>query len=143
MKVILIKDVPGLGQKYDVREVKDGYARNFLIPQKMAEIATPSALKSLAEKKIRAEQERAVKKDILEKMIKDINGMRIEVFRKVNEKGHLFDAVGKKDIAEILKEKRVEIPEKMISLETPIKETGEHKVKIGDGEVILIILPEK
>ncbi len=139
MKVILLQDVFGVGHKYEVKTVSHGYARNFLIPRKLAQIATLSSLKAIEVQKIRVEQERAIQKDILEKNLESLNNARIEIERKANEKGHLFDSVDKKEIEIILKDKRMEIPADMIELEKPIKEIGEHKIKIGDKEFTLAV----
>jgi len=139
MRVILLQDVIGVGRKYEVKTISDGYARNFLIPKKLAQIATSSALKAIEAQKIRAEQERAIQKDILEKNLESLNGARIEIERKANEKGHLFDSVDKKEISQILKDNHLEVSPEMVELDKPIKEIGEHKIKIGDKEFILIV----
>jgi len=140
MKVILTKDVPKLGIKYDVKEVSAGYARNFLFSRGLAEQATDKILKSVEIKKKQASQEKEISQDILEKNLVAIDGLRLTAEEKANEKGHLFAGVHKEEIVKILKEqKHVEIPPELIELEHPIKEIGEHKIKVGDKEFVLEI----
>lgn len=79
------------------------------------------------------------RKIFLEKNLESLSGVRIEIERKANEKDHLFDSVDKKEIYNILKDNHREVPENMIELDKPIKEVGEHKVKIGDKEFTLIV----
>lgn len=140
MKMILLQDVSGLGNKYDVKEVSDGYAHNFLLPKKLAELATDKIIKTAEIKKKRAEQLKEVDKDILEKNILELDGVKILIEEKANDKGHLFAGMHKEEISKILKEqKRIEIPAELIDLEHPIKETGEHKIQVKDKEFILEI----
>ena len=140
MKVILSHDVPDIGKKYDVKDVSDGYARNFLIPRKLAEFATPNLIKSAEMMKKREEQEKEISQDILEKNIAELDGLKISIKEKANEKGHLFAGVHKEEISKILKEqKHIEIPPELIDLEHPIKETGEHKISAKGKEFTLEI----
>lgn len=141
MKVILLHDVPKIGKKYDVKNVSDGYARNFLIPRGMAEIATDARIKSVEILKKQSEQEREIQRDILENNIKELEGIKISVREKANEQGHLFAGVHKKEISKILKEqKHIEIPPDMIEVEHPIKETGEFKIKVKGKEFALEVM---
>jgi len=144
MKIILTRDVPGLGGKYDVKEVSGGYARNFLIARGMAELATEKKIKAAEAKKKQVEQLKEVDKDILEKNLAELEGIRVSVEEKANEKGHLFAGIHREEISKILKEqKRLDIPPDLIDLEQPIKETGEHKIKAGGKEFILEINAKK
>ena len=79
MKVALLKDVPGLGKKNDVKTVSDGHALNFLIPQKLAEVATASVLARVELTKKQAEQEKKVMEDLLSKNIHTIDGQTVEI----------------------------------------------------------------
>ncbi len=136
MKVILLKDTPGLGNRHEVKDVSSGYARNFLIPRGLAELATENRIKSVEIKRKRAEEEKKITEDILEKNMAALDGLKISIEEKANEKGHLFAGVNREEISKILKEqKHVEIPAEMIQLEQPIKEAGEHKILVhGLGE---------
>ena len=140
MKVILLRDVPDVGKKYDVKNVKDGYARNFLIVKNLAKLATPAAIKALEVEKKRHEQEKEVQKDLLKINVQKLGEARIAIERKANEKGHLFDAVDPRDLSKILKEKyQLDIPADIIEIENTIKALGEHKFKIGDKEFTLTV----
>lgn len=144
MKVILLQDVPKLGNKYDVKNVSDGYARNFLFPRKLGEIATEKKIKEIETKKKQGEQIREIDKDILEKNIGELDGVKISIEEKANEKGHLFAGIHKEEISKILKEqKHIDIPIELIDLEHPIKETGEHKIPVKGKEFILEIKAKK
>lgn len=132
MKIILLKDAPGLGNKYDVKEVSDGYARNFLIPRGLAELATENRIKSIETKKTQVDEEKKISQDILDKNFNELDGLKISIEEKVNEKGHLFAGVHKEEISKILKEqKHIDIPSELIQLEQPIKEAGEHKIVVS------------
>ncbi|NOY35594.1 MAG: 50S ribosomal protein L9 [bacterium] len=144
MKIILTQDVSGLGRKYDVKDVSDGYARNFLIARGLAELATEKRIKAAEAKKKQTEQLKEIDKDILEKNLTELEGIKVSVEEKANEKGHLFAGIHKEEISKILKEqKRLDIPADLIELEHPIKETGEHKIKASGKEFILEINAKK
>lgn len=138
MKVILLQDVPGMGGKYEIKNVSDGYARNFLIPRKLAQIATTQSIQSIEKQKKQKEQEKEVQKDILGKNIEALENLTISVTEKANEKGHLFAGIHREEISRILKEqKQIDIPPDIIELEKPIKEIGEYKIKVKDKEFML------
>jgi len=140
MKVILLQDVPKVGHKYSIKEVKSGYARNFLLPQKLAQLATESAIKGIGAAKLKAEQERAIHDDLLVKNLESLVNLRVVMEEKANEKGHLFSIVHEDEVARILKEKyHIEIPAKFIETDKHIKEVGEYKVKVKDKEFTLEI----
>lgn len=144
MKVILTVGVPKLGNKYDVKNVSDGYARNFLIPRKMAQIAGEKDIKAIETLKKRHEQEKEIQQNILEKNINALDGIRVSVEKKTNEKGHLFSIIHPEEISKILKEKNhIDVPAGLIETKKPIKETGDHKIKVKDKEFILEVLALK
>ncbi len=134
MKVILSQDIAGLGKKWDVKEVKRGYGRNFLLLRNLAVLATK---KSIDNAKIRQEQElqeKSLKEDLLKKTLDRFKNSIILLERKANEKGHLFDGVDTRELAEIINEKfKIKIPVDYIKLEKPLKETGVHQVIIKSG----------
>lgn len=141
MKIILLQDVPKTGRKYDIKNVSSGYARNFLFPRGLAELATPDKIKSAETRKKQAEQEKEVQSDILDKNIDSLEGLIIEIKEKANEKGHLFAGINKKEISKILKEKsHLDVPVELIELDEPIKEIGKHKIKVKNKEFILNII---
>lgn len=140
MKVILLQDVPNLGRKHEVKNVSNGYARNFLIPRKLAKLATTQSIQAAEKEKKRLEQEKHIQKDILNKNIESLNGLRITVKEKANEKGHLFAGIHREEISRILKEQNhIDIPPELIELEKPIKEIGEYKIKVRDREFNLVV----
>lgn len=136
MKVLLIKDVKSLGKAGEVKEVKDGYGKNFLIGKGFAKHATPEILaehKAEQEKIAQEEaQEIARLKEIAVKLDKD----EIVITKKLGSNGHLFGAVTKDEIAHALKEQHnIEIDKKHITDKKAIKTIGEHDVdlKLGHG----------
>jgi len=141
MKVILLQDVPKVGHKYSVKEVSGGYARNFLIPRKMASIATEAAIKNVEAMRIKAEQERVIHEDLLNKNIESLEGVKITAPEKANEKGHLFSIVHEDEVSRILKQQHhIEIPAKLIEMDKHIKEIGEYKVKVKGKEFTLEVV---
>ena len=131
MKIILSQDITGVGRKGEVKNVSDGYARNFLLPNKLGQIATPAAIASADKLKKQMEQDKDVQKDILEKNIKGLKDLKVQLKAKANEKGHLFSIIHPDEISKILKEEHhLDIPSKMIEIEKPIKELGEHILKV-------------
>ncbi|MEI6190881.1 MAG: 50S ribosomal protein L9 [bacterium] len=138
MKIILLKDVKKLGKKYEVKEVSDGHALNMLIPGKMAIPATPGNVNMIEAKKKGDMVEIAKTEAELQKVLNEIKGISVEMKGKVNDKGHLFAGIHKEEISEaVKKQKGVNLTVEHLILEKPIKEVGEHsiKVKIGDREV--------
>lgn len=128
MKVILKTTVDNLGRPGDVKEVKPGYARNFLLPRKLAEPATPAALKYWEKgKEKRAAQvatEVKAAKDLAEKMA----GVNLSFSMPASDLGKLFGSVGKTDVLKSLKAAGYDVPKNAVSLDMAIKTTGEHDV---------------
>lgn len=140
MKIILMHDVPNTGRKYEIKDVSDGYARNYLLPRKLAQLATPANLKIIESKRKQRKDEQEIQHDILNKNLEALEKIKLEISEKANEKGHLFAGIKAEDISEALKSQhRIDIPADMIDLENPIKEIGEHKVKIKNTEITLSI----
>jgi len=123
MKIILKKDVQGLGYKDDVLTVKDGYGRNYLLPQGLAVLATERALKSLAEElKQRAHKLAKIKADAEDKAAK-FQGVSLTIHVKVSETGTIYGSVGPAQIAEELVKLGFEVEPKNVELK-PVKELG-------------------
>ncbi len=136
MKVIFLKHVPNAGNKYEVKNVSDGYAINFLIPNHLAEIATDSVMKRILSRKEQEDSEKKVHEDLLLKNIKDLDGVRIEMVEPANEQGHLFAGIHQAEIVPVIKEQtRLEILSDHIILKKPIKEIGEHKIEVKVQEM--------
>jgi len=132
MQVIFLQDVPRVGKKYDVKEVNGGYATNFLLPRKLAEMATPRALAALEMRQKEITIEREVQEDLLMKNLEEIKDKVVHIKAKADEKGHLFKGIHNKEIAEAMKvEHRADINPEFIDLEKPIKMVGEFDVLIN------------
>ena len=126
MKVILLMDVRGVGRKHEEKEVSNGYATNYLIPRKLAKYASTSAHKELEHQK--EERVKSTQAN-LEKLSEKLRGLdTVEIKAPANEQGHLFAAIGKKDVAE-----KTGLPEEIIMLDEPIKEIGSYQVLIKVG----------
>jgi large subunit ribosomal protein L9 len=132
MKVILLKNVPKLGQKYDVKNVSDGYALNYLLPRGLVQKATEEALRKIEEDKSRDLAQRKIQEELLLKSLDDLKKVTLNFEEKTNEKGHLFAGLTKEAIANGLKRQaNFTIEPENIILEKPIKESGEHSIKIS------------
>ncbi|MDR2036575.1 MAG: 50S ribosomal protein L9 [Bacteroidales bacterium] len=131
MEIILKQDINNLGSKDDVVVVKDGYARNYLIPQGFAIIATASAKKMLAENiKQRAHKEAKIKAEA-EKMAAKMEGLKLTIGAKTSSTGKIFGSVNTIQIAEALNEKGFEVDRKNILIkEDQVKEVGSYKAKV-------------
>ena len=136
MKVILLKDVKGIGRAHATVESKDGYALNYLIPKKFAIPATAGAMKEAALRQTRAAAHKEIDAKLLAQNIAGLAEARIVIRTKANEKGHLYDAVGAPEIAEAAKrEAGIDLPEDAIKLEKPFKELGTFNVPVSVGEI--------
>lgn len=129
MKIILIQNVPNLGKEGEIKEVAEGYARNFLLPKKMAEIATPAKIKETEEKKKGEEQKEKEAALKIKALAEKLNGVKIEIKGKA-KKGKLFGSIGKEEIKKELQAKGFDIKEKNIILKENIREVGERKVEV-------------
>ena len=130
MKVILKEDVQNLGQQGDVVEVKPGYARNYLMPQKLAILFTKQQKKSIEEAQRVEERKLEREKDQLESVLKQVEELSLSLKMQSEEDSKLFGSVTKLDIVKLLEENGITIDKKYIDLSSPIKTLGEHKVNI-------------
>ena len=147
MKVILLQDVDKVGKKYDVKEIKDGYARNFLIPKDLVKIANAKNMKWLeSQKQTKAAQaEEDLQK--VETRASAIDGQEIIISVKVGDKDQLFESITAQKISDKIKELGIVINASQIELDAPIKELGEFPVKIKfehnlEAEIKIIISEE-
>lgn len=135
MKVILLTDIPKVGNRYDVKEFKDGYAINVLISKGLAEMATPQALGKLASKKDEMDKKRKEEEKAFDSLIATIDNTTVTILAKANEKGHLFKSISANDVAKAIKDSSgVPVDEHSIIITGHIKEIGSHKVKIKRGD---------
>jgi len=130
MKVILTEEIRGLGTRGDVVTVKDGYARNYLLPKNLAREASTGNLKQIEHERrkwsLLAQQE----KDAAQKAADKVKGVKITIEKRVGEHGHLFGSVTANEIADALQEKGIEVDKRRIELEQPIKNLGLHDVDV-------------
>lgn len=129
MKVVLLKDVRDMGRAHTTVEVSDGHALNFLIPRKLAVVATSSAVKQadLRVKQVIDRKELDVK--LVEERLASLAEGHISIIKKANEQGHLYDGVDAKEIAEA-----AQLPVEVIRIEKPFKEIGVFEVPVSYGE---------
>lgn len=131
MKIILKEDVQGLGYKDDVVEVKDGYGRNYLIPQGKAVVATPSALKVLAENQRQRAHKLAKIKADAEASAEALKDVKLVIATKVSSTGTIFGSVNAIQISEELTKLGHNIDRKLIVIEQPVKEVGSYTAIIN------------
>jgi large subunit ribosomal protein L9 len=131
MEIILLEEVKGLGKKGDVVKVAAGYARNYLLPRKLAVEASVKKIKALQEQK-KAITDKNIKEEVAAKgMVQKLDGLTIQVAGKVGESGKLFGAVSSKDIVSALfKNHGLEVDKKKLLLKEPIKNLGTHLVTV-------------
>jgi large subunit ribosomal protein L9 len=129
-KIILLEDVPALGRRGEVRDVADGYARNYLLPQKLALHASAANLKNL--EGIKARQESRAAKTLAEAqtLARTIEALHLALARQASDEDRLFGSVGRNDIAAFLTQHGVEVERRRIALDEPIKTLGEFTVPI-------------
>ena len=130
MKVILKEDVQNLGQQGDVVEVKSGYARNYLMPQKLAILFTKQQQKSIEEAQRVEARKLEREKDQLKSVLKQVEDLSLSLKMQSEEDSKLFGSVTKLDIVKLLEENGITIDKKYVDLSSPIKTLGEHKVNI-------------
>src|SRR4051812_15106313 len=104
MKVILLKDVRKVGKKYEIKDVSDGFALNFLIPRKLAEVSSAQALKKLEQRKSQDAATMKVQEDLLLKNLKSLEGATVTLQEQANDKGHLFKGVHSEEIVTAIRE---------------------------------------
>ncbi len=130
MKIILLQDIANLGKKYEVKEVKNGYARNFLLPQNLIKLATKENMKWLKAQKEVIEQEAGEDLKIAQELASKLDDVEVSIIVKTDEGKHLFESITPAKIAEKLKAMGFEVKKSQIKLEKPIKELGEFSAEI-------------
>ena len=131
MKVILLKDVRRVGQHGEVKSVSDGYANNFLFPNKLAEPATDEKIKQAEAGKAARDAELAKEREQQDNKVSQLRGKKVVIQSRATEKGGLFKTITSKEIVKaILAEHSLEIPEDQIVIGEPIKTVGDHVVSL-------------
>jgi large subunit ribosomal protein L9 len=131
MKIILLKDVPKIGRKFEVKNVADGYALNALMPKGLAMVATLQAIAQIDKEKAKIQAEQKIQEELLLKNLGVIKELTVTIKEKANDKGHLFAGITREIIAHhILGATRLNIDVSHIKLDKPIKEVGSHQIPV-------------
>ena len=131
MKVVLLKDVKGSGKRDDIINVSDGYARNFLFPQKLAAEATPGALKEIQKKRAAQDAREAENLRMAQEKAAALKGRVIELEVKCGEKGRLYGSVTSAEVAEALeKQHQIKVDKRKIDIGDPIREVGDREISV-------------
>lgn len=148
MQVIFLKDIPGAGKKGQVKEVADGYARNFLLKQNLAKIANKETLAELKaqEERMKRQMEKELKEN--QELAGKVDGMEIEIKSKASSSGTLYSAINvEKIVQEVKKQLGINLKKEQVVIKSPLKEVGEQKtlIRFGHGleaELRVIIVLE-
>ena len=148
MKILLCEDITKLGWLGDVVEVNTGYARNYLLPQGLAKMATDVSIRAIAEEKAKRAEQRINDSRRLENAAKAVEGAEAVVAAKANEQGHLFGSVAERQIAANLRAQGFKVADDVVQLPEHIKEVGTHVVtlKFADNvtaTVNVVVVPEQ
>lgn len=136
MQIILREDIPNLGRPGDVVKVRDGYARNFLLPRNLAVEANPKNIRAFEHQKRLALMRREAKKGEALKMKERLEALRINIAARAGEEGKLFGSVTNIDIERALREQGFDIERRKVILPEPIKQLGDYTVAVKlDPEV--------
>lgn len=130
MKVILQKDVKGLGKAGSVIEVKEGYARNFLFARQLAVLADQAGINAMNVKSQAEQHRKDVDKKNMQELAAKLEGKNFTVKVKCGENGKLFGSVTSKEIADVMREQKYDIDKKKIVMEEPIRTLGQSKIEI-------------
>lgn len=130
MKVIFLKDVKGTGKKGEIKEISDGYARNFLFPKKLAVVASEGNLTTLNEEKKKNQELEAQKLQEANKLKEKLETLTLSFTTKVGKEGKVFGSVTSKQISEQLRSQGLDIDKKQIHLDDPIRSLGTTQVSV-------------
>jgi large subunit ribosomal protein L9 len=130
MKVIFLQDVKGQGKKGEVKDVSEGYARNFLFPRGLAKEASQGNLKTLEVQKQSEERRKQQEKQEAEALGKRLDAMTVVIRAKAGEGGRLFGAITSKQVSEALAKEGIEVDKRKIELDEPIRTLGITKVPV-------------
>lgn len=130
MKVIFLKNVPKIGRQHEIKEVNDGYAANFLFPQKLAEPATAKRVSEVQKMQQYLRVEREIRDDLLMKNLTALKDVVVTIHAKTSDTGHLFSGIKPEDIVQALKAQKVDLDPGSIQLDRPIKELGDYDVPV-------------
>ncbi|MBI2990409.1 MAG: 50S ribosomal protein L9 [Candidatus Magasanikbacteria bacterium] len=131
MKVILLQDVPGTGKQGEIKEVSQGFARNFLFKKSMAKLASLAAVSDLHAHIRKKEKEEEADLKTQQKTASKLDGAEIEILEKINDEGRLYASINSQKIANAIdKQLNLSIKPKQVSISSPIKAVGEYTVRV-------------
>lgn len=131
MKVILLENITGIGKKFEVKNIPDGYARNHLLPQKKIKIANSANLKKLEARCLALKKHKTEELVQVQDIAKQLNKFVLKLSVKVGEKGNLFESITKQKIADSLNQQGMPVEKSQIELTHPIKTLGNFSVTIN------------
>ncbi len=148
MRVILIKNVENLGEKGDVKEVANGYVRNFLLPNNLVEPATKEVLEKLKKQKELVAQKAEKELKVVESLASQIDGQEIEIIAKAKETGETYGSITPLKISQALKKNGFKVKRIQVKLKEPIKKLGEYSIMISfdhglEAEIKVTVAEEK
>jgi len=148
MKVLLCEDIRPLGWLGDVVDVRDGYARNYLLPEGLAKVATEANIRAIAEEKGQRAEQRLKERKRLEKAAEAVDGAEAVLAARANEQGVLFGSIAERGIASNLREQGFEVADEVVKLPEHIKHVGTHDVQLRFAEdvtasVRVVVVPEQ
>ncbi len=148
MKVLLCEDIKKLGWLGDVVEVNEGYARNYLLPQGLAKVATDGNIRSIAKEKAKRAEERLRERRRIEKAAEAVNGAEAVLAARANEQGVLFGSISESLIAANLRAQSFEVADEIVKLPEHIKNLGTHEVTLRFADdvtatVRVVVVPEQ
>ncbi len=148
MKVLLCEDINKLGWLGDIVEVNTGYARNYLLPQGLAKVATEGNIRALAKEKAKRAQQRLQERRRMEKAVEAVNGAEAVLAARANEQGVLFGSITEAMIAANLRAQSFEVADEIVKLPEHIKQLGTHNVTLRFAEdltatVKVVVVPEQ
>ena len=148
MKVLLCEDIRSLGWLGDVVDVRNGYARNYLLPQGLAKVATEVNIRAIADEKAERAEERLKERKLLERAAEAVDGAEAVLAALANEQGVLFGSITERQIASNLREQGFEVADGVVKLSEHIKHVGTHDVELRFAEdvtasVRVVVVPEQ
>lgn len=148
MKVILLKDVENLGKKHDIKEVADGYARNFLLAKNLVKQATQKAIEEIKAQKELVAQKAKEELKLVQEQVSQIDGQEVEIAMKLKETGEIYGSITPFKISQALKKKGFNIKKSQVNLKENVKKLGEYPVIITfdhnlEAEIKIRIVEEK
>ncbi|MCL1795830.1 MAG: 50S ribosomal protein L9 [Clostridia bacterium] len=131
MKVILLADVKGTGKKEQIVEVSDGYARNYLLPRKLAIAATSTAANAVTRAKAAEDHREKMRREAAEERAKELASKEIAMSARAGEKGRLYGSITSQEVAEAMeKQHRVQIEKRRVELSEPIRAVGDYEATV-------------